>query len=247
MSRTAILLTALAGLCSRAHAADALRLQWDGAQKQARAALSSVESAVRATGARLTVRWAATEARPTMLHGLAMILPGATDEERLRGFVDRYPGLVVSHRRELELVETLRLGSRRILRFQHVLQGVPVVGQRVTATFDARDRLQVVHSTARFVALGSTRPTASARQAVEVAWRTLAGATASPTDALTRAQTRLVILADGPARLAHQVVLPFGLDPRGRLHYVDAQTGAYLGHRPGVIWERTAASAEVRR
>lgn len=200
----------------------------------------------------LRVSWRADRVQPTVLRRLALVLPGPTLEKRARAFFDRYPGLVGQDSRALVLRDQRRAVGRRVLRFEQRLEGVPVDGSLLTMAFDDGGRLLVVHIDTRPLPSLDTHPRIDTRQAVAATWQAVGRRPARPLEArrLKGVSAKLLVQAlPNQARLVYRVVLPLSLDPAGRLHFVDAHDGRYLGWRAGVLWHRprTARAAGVRR
>jgi Zn-dependent metalloprotease len=167
-----------------------------------------------------------------MIRGLTLVLPGATFEDRARRFLDGNPALFVDRRSGDTLVHlsTETAGGANVVRFQQHHAGVPVDGAIVAVTLDTAGRIIAVSSEAEPVTLPSAQPKISAEVALRVAHRAVSRGGGG-------GSARLLILAEGAARLAYRVVLPFEADPAGRVHLVDASSGEYLGWRRGIISE----------
>ena len=176
----------------------------------------------------------------------------ATYDHPLFDTLERFPGLVAGDSRELTLLDQRRAVGRRVLRFEQRLDGVPVDGGLLTMAFDDQDRLIAVHAETRPLPALDTRPRIDGARAVKAAWLAVGKrpATAAEARRLRGTSPKLLVqLLGAQARLVYRVVLPFGLDPAGRQHLVDARSGSYLGWRRGVIWHRrpTRLTAGVRR
>jgi len=193
------------------------------------------------------VQWAAQRTRPAAIRGLRVRVAGATDAERARHFLAAHPALFVpADAAALQLVDVQGTTGLRVARFQQLVQGLPVEGAFVTVSLDDTGQVRAVASEAEPLRLTSTRPAQGAAAATRAALHALglAGRDARG------ATVRLAVLAAGP-RLVYRVMLPFTVDPQGRVHLVDAVSGAYLGWRRGIVLDplpgHAAASAEVRR
>jgi hypothetical protein len=211
--------------------------------RQAREALTRLA----AQEAGLQVNWAATRLRPAVLRGMTLAVAGDSLAARARGFFAAYTGLVTGEQEMLALLEKRRSRDRAVLRFGQRYRGVPVLDREVRVAFDDLGRIRAIHADAEPVALTSVRPLLSAGAALRNAYRAV---TADPRAVLppplASNTAKLAILAEGTARLVFTVVFPASVDPRGRIHLVDARDGSYIGWRPGVLFDPLPRQ-EVRR
>jgi hypothetical protein len=206
---------------ARADASARFRVERDRAG-QALAKLAS------RTSTQLTVHWPAHRTRPAMIRGLAVRIAGDSNVQRARRFVEGHPTLFAGRGSTLRQVETRESRDLIVVRFQQLHRGIPVDGADLRVSLDRAGRVTAVHSDCEPVDLPSVRPRLSPRAAVDAA-RQVAGVAPG-----LRANATLVILAGPTPRLAYRVA---GLDPFGKLLFVDAGTGAFLGARRGMIVE----------
>jgi Zn-dependent metalloprotease len=184
-------------------------------------------------GRKAVVVWPSHRTRPTMIRNLATPTSGSTAEARARDFLRRHAALFDGSKSELRLVDLQTSRSRTVVRFQQHHRGLPVFGAIATVGLDSAGRVRAVSSAIEPLSLPAVQPRISAQAAVRSACRTVRSS------AVRAVQSRLGILVEpGVSRLVYRVVLPLGVDPRGRLHLVDAVSGAYIGWRRGVIADR---------
>lgn len=258
MRTSAILTTALVALAvlaprpARAAGAQALLARL-AAERTPRAALPAFRDARRALerlaaqAVALRVRWDDARVHPSVLRGLTLALPGDTLAARARAFFAAYSALLLAPGDALDLADQRRTHDRTVLRFTRRHRGVPILDGEVRVAFDSLGRLRALHAEAAPGALPSVRPAVSAATALRSAYR---GLTADPRAALparlSTLEPRLVVLAEGAPRLIYVAVFPGSVDPRGRIHLVDARDGSYVGWRPGVLSDPLPRE-EVRR
>lgn len=193
-------------------------------------------------GRKVIVVWPPHRARPAMIRNLAALTSGSTAEERARGFLQRHAALFSGSKNELRLVDLQTTRSRTVVRFQQHHRGLPVFGAIVTVGLDSAGRVRAVSSEVEPLSLQTVRPRISAQAAVRSAYRTVSNRHGS--SAVQAVRSRLGILVEpGVSRLVYRVVLPLDVDPRGRWHLIDAESGTYLGCRRGVNLGRLGKGA----
>jgi hypothetical protein len=178
----------------------------------------------------VTAVWRAGHSRPAMIRGLSVAVSGASDVERARGFIARFPELFAAQGAELRYLETAATRDLRVVRFRQIYRGLPVEGAMVSVALDGAGRVRAVSLEAEgwFGDL-SPHPKLSVPAAVKAAY--LAAMDRASRDELSGASARLVVLGGPRPRLAYKVSAPVGADLEGRALFVDAHTGEYLGSR----------------
>jgi hypothetical protein len=261
-SAAAILLGCCAALLApvSGHAAPASRAAWMKSRRaEAQRALADLGSAQTSKPAAV---WPAHRSRPALVTGLDLALAGRDAAERARGFVERFAGLFAGagagSPSGLELVEVRRTRDVEVALFRQTWRGIPVEGAQARVSLDRPSgRVRSYTSTVEPLFGGgiAPRPKLSPLEAARAAHRAASGKEATPGEEklLGKLRPTLVVLADGPARLAYRVALPMTFDRAGRIdarvHYIDALTGAHLAERPALVLDGPppwAAAKEVR-
>ena len=228
MRLSRLLLVLLLGGSASTALAGPERAAWLKNQRaQARQALQ------RLGGSNLTVQWPAFRSRPAVIRGLAVKVTGAGDRERAHTFLTRHPALFAGAGSRLVHEKTLGAGDVRAVRFRQVFKGVPVEGATIAVALDRAGRVTSVTSDMEPITLRQVKPRITGHAAVKIAIR----ATGTRAAAARGLRAHLVILPGGTDRLVYKVMLPFGINPRGRWHLVDAMTGKHAGYLRGIIMD----------
>jgi Zn-dependent metalloprotease len=175
-------------------------------------------------GSAVLVSWPPQRQRPAAIRGLALPTRGATDEQRVRGFLSTHSALF-GDAAALRLHDVQRVGSRRVVRFDQRYRGLPVFGATVAVVLGSHDQVRGFSSELVPLPTTSVEPAIDATAAVRAACKQLGSppTAGSATLGLSR--------VGAGARLVYRVALPLTVDPRVRWHLVDAHSGAYLGWR----------------
>jgi hypothetical protein len=216
--------------CSRPVSAKNWQLAQLDAKRSAKAAISRLQGKL---AGKLRVSWSPLRARPVMLRGLSLKMPGASNAARAAHFFQSYRALVVP---SSQLALAGRRGSRqrRVLRYRHIYRGLPVIGGQISLSFDRQGSIRAMHARLSSITLESITPKLPAASALE---RAYAKVGAKPTARVRqRVVPKLAILPVKGGRLVYTVTLPMEVNPLGLVHTIDAHTGAHLGAHRGVLF-----------
>lgn len=195
-------------------------------------------------GSDVSAVWQAHRARPVVILGLNLRVPGISMAQRARAFLRLHPALF-GRIESLRLMETKASRDLAVVRFQQLYRGIEVDGATVSVSLDKSGHIRAVRSDAEPIEVETVRPRISQDEAGRAAFHAIHGQSHTAAG-LSPSTAKLVIVPGATPRLAHRVLLPWSADPRGRLHLVDAISGGYLGSRPGVLWH-LHATREVAR
>jgi Zn-dependent metalloprotease len=198
-------------------------------------------------GGELFVEWPANRSRPALIRGLLLSAPPRTDQEKARWFLKSYPALLAGESSAFKFIETQRTRDQRVVLLQQTYQGIPVEGGQVAVTLDNAGRIRALSSEVEPVRLSTIQPKITPSAAIQTTVSKVHGANGlsrRTLDRWDRSSVALIILNDGPSRLAYKIFLQGDLS--GRFHLIDAHTGQYLGWRQGAIIESEATRREVR-
>ncbi len=194
-------------------------------------------AALKRLGPDVTVRWRADSDRPAVIRGLSVATTGKTARARATGFVSRHPEIFLPAA-QLRVAEERAAAGVTVVRMTQVTPaGVPVDGGELTVAMDERGRVTAVHSELKTLGAAVPKVKIDGRAALAIALGRLAGMkgpAAVPAE-LSGLRPTLMVIPGRTPRPVYKVTLPLYLDMLGRIHLVDAVTGAPMGWRPGMI------------